>query len=953
MASEGTKRLTIKFKPEGDKKLISALNKLAKAQSKLTKANLSGATAQKKYKHRVDANNKALKTQGALLQKTQGFIANYRNRMLLAAFAITFVNKALVSFVKRAAVQENSVRKLADVFGGKAAVELDKYSSQLQQTSVYGDELTNNVMAQIGAFGANAEQTKALTKTTMDLAAGLNLDLNTAGLLIAKTFGSSTNALIRYGVTVDATASKQEKMAAITAAVEAKWGGLAEKLSQTTEGQLAQASNAWGDFLEEVGQVIAPVVLNAAEALKTLAEHLDAGKIKQYVSMIGAAVFVTKAWNNQLLIQKGYWITRNFLVGTSTILTVAWSGATGFATTMQKGLTTSLIAGKKAVIALTAAMKRNPVGLIAALFAAGALAVANWYGVFEDKQDVIDEEGRALKAAAEEAKNLRDIQEKATLGLQKQLNILNARGALHAYSIEQARELTIEEINAFKALEQKNKALEAEKIVMTFAQSLIKQTIQSKKDLMLIRQDEISVLKQQMNIDLTKAKADEKAFKAVRDAAETKLGIAKKGHDQTKSGMEGNLKSLTKLRAHYNKLGIKDDEESRKKWSADDQKEYNARFGRIEELAGKHEKAKSKYETLNVAFALMAESGSENIEKMEGQLLVLETAETNIAAIIQGLTDDITTQGNELTRLQGIANETFNAMTGYANSFAGAFSSLYQGMGANVMGGFKDISTAFVTEQDKQMEAAHAVAAEKGEILEGAALKSAEDHATEQAAQAGAMEMGAQITAAVMENEAAKREAKISAIRDAANVEIDQLRLTRRYGKMNDKQKKEAEDKIKKKANEEMAEEFEKKKAAGVAGAIMDTAAAVMGSLAVTPPPAGIPLAAMVGVMGALQVATIMAQKPPKMALGGLVGGLSHGLGGTPINAERGEFVMQKKAVESIGIENMNKINAGGLGGAPVNVSFSGNINSDDFIESEAIPKIKEAIRRGADIGVG
>ena len=195
-------------------------------------------------------------------------------------------------------------------------------------------------------------------------------------------------------------------MAAITAAVEAKWGGLAEKLSQTTEGQLAQASNAWGDFLEEVGQVIAPVVLNAAEALKTLAEHLDAGKIKQYVSMIGAAVFVTKAWNNQLLIQKGYWITRNFLVGTSTILTVAWSGATGFATTMQKGLTTSLIAGKKAVIALTAAMKRNPVGLIAALFAAGALAVANWYGVFEDKQDVIDEEGRALKAAAEEAKNL-------------------------------------------------------------------------------------------------------------------------------------------------------------------------------------------------------------------------------------------------------------------------------------------------------------------------------------------------------------------------------------------------------------------------------------------------------------------------------------------------------------------------------------------------------------------
>ena len=62
---------------------------------------------------------------------------------------------------------------------------------------------------------------------------------------------------------------------------------------------------------------------------------------------------------------------------------------------------------------------------------------------------------------------------------------------------------------------------------------------------------------------------------------------------------------------------------------------------------------------------------------------------------------------------------------------------------------------------------------------------------------------------------------------------------------------------------------------------------------------------------------------------------------------------MQKKAVETVGLENMNRINAGQLGGTPVNVSFSGNINSDDFIESEAIPKIKEAIRRGADIGIG
>ena len=35
-----------------------------------------------------------------------------------------------------------------------------------------------------------------------------------------------------------------------------------------------------------------------------------------------------------------------------------------------------------------------------------------------------------------------------------------------------------------------------------------------------------------------------------------------------------------------------------------------------------------------------------------------------------------------------------------------------------------------------------------------------------------------------------------------------------------------------------------------------------------------------------------------------------------------------------------------------VNINFSGNVLSQDFIEDEAIPMIKEAIRRGADIGV-
>ena len=59
---------------------------------------------------------------------------------------------------------------------------------------------------------------------------------------------------------------------------------------------------------------------------------------------------------------------------------------------------------------------------------------------------------------------------------------------------------------------------------------------------------------------------------------------------------------------------------------------------------------------------------------------------------------------------------------------------------------------------------------------------------------------------------------------------------------------------------------------------------------------------------------------------------------------------MSRRAVETVGIEAMNRINQGGAGS--ININFTGNVLSQDFIEDEAIPMIKEAVRRGADIGV-
>jgi len=160
-----------------------------------------------------------------------------------------------------------------------------------------------------------------------------------------------------------------------------------------------------------------------------------------------------------------------------------------------------------------------------------------------------------------------------------------------------------------------------------------------------------------------------------------------------------------------------------------------------------------------------------------------------------------------------------------------------------------------------------------------------------------------------------------------------------------ERRKKAEIDKINQKYDNKVKKQKQAMQKVKVAEAISNTALAITkyhseGKLA---------LAILAGIQGAISIATIKAEK---YQYGGMVGGRRHSQGGTMIEAERGEYVVSRRGVDAIGIEALNRINAG-QGGGSVNVTFAGNVLSKDFIEDEAIPQIKEAIRRGADIGVG
>ena len=87
-------------------------------------------------------------------------------------------------------------------------------------------------------------------------------------------------------------------------------------------------------------------------------------------------------------------------------------------------------------------------------------------------------------------------------------------------------------------------------------------------------------------------------------------------------------------------------------------------------------------------------------------------------------------------------------------------------------------------------------------------------------------------------------------------------------------------------------------------------------------------------------------QAAQKFEQGGVVGGKRHSQGGTLIEAEQGEFVMSRNAVESIGIDNLAKMNQGGNAGVTININ--GNmIGNESFVRDTLIPEINKTVNEG------
>lgn len=132
----------------------------------------------------------------------------------------------------------------------------------------------------IAAFVKEEAQIKAVIPLVQDLATAKGMNLSNAADLVAKTLGSSTNALARYGIEVKGTIGSTERLDSLVNGLNNAFGGQAKAAAETGVGALKQLQNAYGDLLETIGSGGSGFVNENARFLTALIDVINS-KMKE------------------------------------------------------------------------------------------------------------------------------------------------------------------------------------------------------------------------------------------------------------------------------------------------------------------------------------------------------------------------------------------------------------------------------------------------------------------------------------------------------------------------------------------------------------------------------------------------------------------------------------------------------------------------------------------------
>ncbi|MGM0504719.1 MAG: hypothetical protein ACQESQ_08875 [Bacteroidota bacterium] len=218
-----------------------------------------------KFKQGLDKGKKDVNSFSKSIKKVGGLIAG--------AFAVSVLKNFAQESVRLYDVQEKAESGLLTALKGRYDIQQDiiRQAQEMQRKTLYGDEQSIEAAGRLAqVLGTNKQAIQDLLPLVADFATAKKMDMAQAAELIAKTVGSSTNALSRYGVVVEGAVGSSERLESATDALNQMVGGQAEAAAETGAASGQQLANSWGDVKEEFGELITLITDKMTPALDNL-----------------------------------------------------------------------------------------------------------------------------------------------------------------------------------------------------------------------------------------------------------------------------------------------------------------------------------------------------------------------------------------------------------------------------------------------------------------------------------------------------------------------------------------------------------------------------------------------------------------------------------------------------------------------------------------------------------
>lgn len=351
------------------KTLATAVQEQRKAFEEVSQSSQKASDALKKTKN----STKEFKDE---VDKTKSVVNGFYLELgSMTTHLVSKVPSTFTASIKAFGKQETAVQKLSAAIrsnGGNVSEllpSMKKLASEIQSITTYGDEQVLAMQAMASSMGVNSSQMEGVIKNAIGLSTALNMDVMTAVKASSAAIQGKTTMLQEYIPSLSKCTSEEEKLAKVQALGRSGFNQ-AEEAANTLEGKLIQAANAWGDLQEVVGEAFAPtikiVATFMADICKLFSEHTT--------------------------------LTKSLSAGLASVAVgLAFTKIGGLASVARAilGVSTSTKAATAAMHGFNAAIKANPIGLIAT---AATLAITGLAALCDSISSLTEEEQKEIDA---------------------------------------------------------------------------------------------------------------------------------------------------------------------------------------------------------------------------------------------------------------------------------------------------------------------------------------------------------------------------------------------------------------------------------------------------------------------------------------------------------------------------------------------------------------------------